>query len=472
VPSPTSQLREALEAYLQDTASHTLERFRTGEGASYVAQAARHGWLASDRAEDALREADGMGLLDAASREALDAHLVRVRVGAGIARVRDALEALCGREVTLPDGRVPLASAVARWPTGPGAVRRVLEPALWQALAAARPLVGDALAEASGVWRTTHHPDAGAPLASLASEAEEVLALTDEVASAVATSFGVRDVGALLHALRVPALDGLFPPRERWRRLAADVRALQFERVLGARVRVERSTLGVTPRVRWVAPDPPRDVRLLSSVAEQGLISELAAAEGLGRGLAVALSSAGLPVELRWPVEATVPRALGGAFAQLLADRLALGRGRGLGAGDCEGVARHAGAMVLLETRACAAGVLWLAMGHTTDPEVAVDLLRRALAVDVDARLAPWLMGTPWSTPARFRGRLGGLAAWVALRERFDEDWYRNPRAAEAIRAGTEPGGRASAEGWLEADLGAPAHAHRLRLQELAAGQC
>ena len=49
------------------------------------------------------------------------------------------------------------------------------------------------------------------------------------------------------------------------------------------------------------------------------------------------------------------------------------------------------------------------------------------------------------------------MAAIVAvLRERFDEDWFRNPRAAEPLRAAASRGLGLSIEAWT-AELGATA---------------
>ncbi|MBX3247068.1 MAG: hypothetical protein KF901_07800, partial [Myxococcales bacterium] len=94
------------------------------------------------------------------------------------------------------------------------------------------------------------------------------------------------------------------------------------------------------------------------------------------------------------------------------------------------------------------------------------ELASRAFGVPVPRRLARLWLWAPSSSGARFRAHLGALRVWVGLRERFDADWYRNPRAAEALRAAAEPGGRASVEGWAD-ELGAGTDEALARAAEL-----
>jgi hypothetical protein len=474
VRSPVEELRDALGQSLRDGALGRLHRWRGGEAASADGPRSRLQWLRSGRATDALDEARSLRLVTPSAAAALEAHLARIRLEASMAPARDALDTVLEGDVHFSDARLPLREAVAQWPASPPPVRAALQAALARVAARATVPLSDAIAEASSGFGGSTHPDAGPPAAELLSIAEGALAASDGAADEAVAWLGAKDLAGLVHALRAADLDGLFSPRERWRRVAADVAGLGFERDLGARVRVEPAHRGITPRVRVAAPDPPRDVRLGPCDAEHGLVSELAAAEGLGRALALALTSPGLPVELRWPLDGTVPRALGTAFAQILTHRAGVRRMRDLAARECERVARLVASTILLETRACAASVVLLASVGVSERgrrEGAPEVMRRALRVEVPPPLAVLVAGTPWGAPARLRGRLGGLAAWHALRERYDEDWYRNPRAEEVIRAGAQRGGGVSVEVWLGEDLGGRPGTDRMRLQELVAGQ-
>ncbi|MFW5925935.1 MAG: hypothetical protein ACOC9O_02895 [Myxococcota bacterium] len=478
MPDPLERLRQALEGYYRDEAREHVRRWR---GAPDVdppsVRAERHRWLVSDGALEAFGEATGLRMLQGDAQAALRAHLQRVRGAMEGAPERDRLVQLAESEVPLPAGMVTLGELVADLPTVEGPRRDAIGRALEGAAEGAAGWLYDGRARVASMQDDGSHPDAGPAFDDLVVHAKAMLAASDEAAREAvhalvgASRHRVPQLGDLLHALRATDLDGLFPPRERWRRVAADVSALGFERELSARVRVEPDHRGLDPRVRLAAVDVPRDLRLAPAPAEHGLLSEIAAADGLGRALALCLTAPGLPVELRRPVEGSVPGTLGTLFAQVLAEPPALVRLRGMGRRESERVARLAGAALLLESRLRAAEVILVAgAGASLQAmrEQAPDVLRRALAIEVPPPLAVLVGGTRRGVAARYRGRVGGLAAWHALRERFDEDWYRNPRAEEPIRAGAHGGAWLSAESWVTEELGANEDAPRLRLRELA----
>jgi hypothetical protein len=66
----------------------------------------------------------------------------------------------------------------------------------------------------------------------------------------------------------------------------------------------------------------------------------------------------------------------------------------------------------------------------------------------------------------RAREALAGLALHVGLRERFDADWFRNPRSEEVLRGGCAPGNRLTPE-QLCAELGVGAEVAPARAIEL-----
>ena len=63
------------------------------------------------------------------------------------------------------------------------------------------------------------------------------------------------------------------------------------------------------------------------------------------------------------------------------------------------------------------------------------------------------LSADPLQVRARGLEHLAALAMHRALRERFDTDWFRNPRVGELLRAGCERGNGLGPEAWC-AELG------------------
>src|SRR5690606_26061358 len=82
--------------------------------------------------------------------------------------------------------------------------------------------------------------------------------------------------------------------------------------------------------------------------------------------------------------------------------------------------------------------------------EEAADALYRALGLPcTEPTLASLALLPPPSRAARLRGRLGGLALWNGLRDRFDVDWYANPRARDVLRGAAGQGEGVTIETWL-----------------------
>ncbi len=479
--SPVDALRSALEAYARDEARERLWRWRGAREASPAAEVVeRHRWLASQAALDALGEAVDLGLVSEAERGALRAHLARAAAAAPLAAARDALGALASRRAELEGESTTVREAAGAMVACDDPRRRDrLARALVRSVEEVLPRLVDARAAADEALSavlggTASDPDAGPDADVLDGHAAALLDRTEDAAGeavhAVLSTAG--RVGApgwadLARALRQPALDGLAPRRGRWRRLASGIAGLGFDRELSARVRVEAHHGGLDPRARIAVPDVPTDVRVAESPLELGLCSELSAADVLGRALGAALASPGLPVELRRPASGTASRAIGTLLAQLQADPVYLRRARDLGAADRERVGRHAGRIVLFELRLHAAA--WLASREASTSraraEAAAARLRDALGVEVPEALAALVAAAPAVTGPMLRGRLAGLAAAAALRDRYDEDWFANPRADEPLRAVAARAGAVSAERWCTDELGvdlAPAAAARL----------
>jgi hypothetical protein len=166
-----------------------------------------------------------------------------------------------------------------------------------------------------------------------------------------------------------------------------------------------------------------------------------------GAALHAAHAGADAPGEARYAGDAAVRLGVGRLFAGLLGDEGWLRRYAGLDRARAEAVRRHAGFVALREARreAAALRLAVAVLGGEVPASEAADagvvLVHeatgaRAPAADLVDDAAPWLRPA-----ARVRGAL--FAAWAAdaLRERFDEDWWRNPRAGPWVAAELCAGG-------------------------------
>jgi hypothetical protein len=467
--SPLHRVRLAVESLRREHGEAYVWRWRGDPAAAGPGAVARR---------FAARRQDWLPLLEAAEHaqaflpgeaEATRAHFARAIADAELEEARVAIGGLAAVPVRVGERGATFGDAVAMlWAvSGPrhDAGRGVVD-----AISTIEPLLLDARSRADEAGAAV----LGGPLLDAGPVREAAIGRSRrflEDTSALATEarrwlFASADFGPgreypdLLAAL---AHGGVRWPREsRFRRLAVDLRALGVERVLGGRARVEPDRPGIDPRARVVALRPPTDVRLAPSVVELGLVSELAAMDAVGRAFALASVSPGLPPAFRHPVVQSVGRAIGTLFAQLFADVDFLRRERGLDRVEAERVGRRAVAVLALEARLHHAA--FIARAESREPGAsrgrdwlrgrASEVLSSALGVGVPPILASLVAITPAALGPRAAARSDGLALARGMRERFDEDWFRNPRAHEPLEAAAGRGGTVAAHE-LAADLGA-----------------
>ncbi len=409
-------------------------------------------------------------------------HLARAVAEHALAPARDALRAQASSRVSVDGDSVPLLELVVDLPLEPRAPSRARVAAVEAAAERQRPRLLDAraLADAEGTRALAalpSRPDAGPAPDALRTEAEALLAATDDaanelVAAAVRARVAEPSPGGprwhdVLAALRAPALDGQFASASRFRRIGASLAPLGFSRELGAHVRVVGAHGGLDPRARLAVLAAPHDLRIAAPTVEHGLATELSAVDVTGRALALSLGSVGLPPALARPLDASVARTFGAVLAQLLADRGFVRRVLGLTGRALEDVTRAAALLTLLALRVDAAVVLVRGQPSADRAEAAAVWLSRALGgARIPVSLATLVALTPGAGAARFRGRRGGLALHVALREHADEDWFRNPRTSALLRALAARGGALGVEAAL-AELGGAPSAALERCREL-----
>ena len=177
----------------------------------------------------------------------------------------------------------------------------------------------------------------------------------------------------------------------------------------------------------------------------------------LGGGLGAAHADPDLAAERRYAADDGRLAGAARLFAGLAADAGWVRRYADLDRARAELVRRRAAFAALAQARRDAAlfgvavDVLAGAVPEREADDAAAEALAVALGVRVPAgaelgHLAPWLGGA-----ARVRGTFAAVALAATLRDRFDEDWWRNPRAGSWLVSTAWAGGAGAG-----ADAGAP----------------
>ena len=258
----------------------------------------------------------------------------------------------------------------------------------------------------------------------------------------------------LLHFQYAPRFAAAFPRGELVRTVRRWAAMLRLDLGAGGTIYLEEEERPLQPAgSRAVAVDPPHEIRIVLRPAEgpralSGLLSSV------GRAQLRAGPPPDAPPEDLWLGDAALEPACGALLSGFLLDGTWLRRcARAELPPDDE---RALAVSALLDARLEAARALGslqaLRDGLGARAEEAYRQLHaRAALAEIPAALAgrdldPWLGA--W---ADLRGR--ALAAHLRdfLRERFDEDWWRNPRALPALQGLWSRGGRPTvAELWAE----------------------
>jgi hypothetical protein len=273
----------------------------------------------------------------------------------------------------------------------------------------------------------------------------------------------------LMAALRAAPLDGLARPSRRLFRLAEGARRLGFERDMGARMRAETSLSQLAPRAVCVALSVPDDLRVAQPGLEYGVLSDLVAAQAIGEALALVLVSPALSEVARWPADSGVSGSMGALFLQLRAEPGYLARCEGHSPDIAERLARHAAVFMLLRTRLSAALHTVEANAPVSERELLQQLMaaaERALGCELPAGLTSLCFLTQALGGNEFDAADSGLALHAALRERFDDDWFLNPRVSEVLRGACARGNLLDGPGFC-AELRAEPEAGSARALEI-----
>ena len=304
----------------------------------------------------------------------------------------------------------------------------------------------------------------------LSARASAFLDATDDAAADLVErahhAVGAPSLATRVAALAPLALDGALPARGRTRRIGAVLESLGLEGEL-------RDRISLAPtRVFTLRPDIVRrgaHATVLVSDLEAGVVSERAMFWALAQALTHVLFSRSLPVEHAHAPRASVARSVGALFGAFLSHESLVRRHVDAAPAARARVVLSSSLAIVLEARLACVRAMAGEVEARTDAH-ARELAARALVLDpslMDAELARSSWISPTDAETDLRAVLAALAWAPALRERYDEDFFRNPRLADFLRGAAARGGLASAEG-ISDELGAtPAHA-ALRVVELA----
>ena len=318
-------------------------------------------------------------------------------------------------------------------------------------------------------------PSEPEPLPSVETLAQSWLAETDDAAHELGGWLVKQspvtagdELARLWISLRAVALDGLSRPQRRFHRLAEGARRLGFEREMNARMHGETAAAQLVPLPSCVSTTGPAGVRVLQPGLEYGWLSDLAVAQGMGEGLAQALVSPALGPATGSARASSVARALGALWLQLRAERGYLQRVDGIDARPAGQLARQTGLWLLFRVRLAAALCVADEAARSQQERRALRIAasQRALGRELPESVLALLCVQDVTPAQTFEALLRGCELHAALRERYDSDFYSNPRVSEVLRGAAARGSLLSAADW-SAELAAEPRAGLRRLLEL-----
>jgi hypothetical protein len=293
----------------------------------------------------------------------------------------------------------------------------------------------------------------------IAAACEKLLAKTDALAQDLGGWLLERHTGArpfpgdaerhdLLHLIRAPRCSPAFPRGEMLRTCRRWSEAWRLDLNAGKAIKLDASSDDERPLAREGAQafaiDPPDEARI-QLFSEEGpwALGELLSALGAAQ-LFVAPPGSAPPEDLHL-YEAALPIASGALFSGLLRDdefrrrcakvELPIDDARSLAVAHLFEL-RIAAARTLASLEALRSGLGGKASQAHRElfARAAISSLPAGLALrGLDPFLSPW---------AKIRGLAFAARARSFLRDRFDSDWWRNPRALQSVRGLWGRGGR------------------------------
>lgn len=456
---PFALLRQDAEAFLAALAEATYRRRAGLEPARPLAPLyERFGRLVSPTLHQEVREAWGAAPEgpERSRLRALAEFTARHLLEAGVASLRDRLAAAEAGSVLRVEGReIPLQDAEEALRNEPDrTMRGRIEGTYAEALRGTNPLRADLLARiqdgaaalgysgAAGVCQTLGPAD----LEGLTRHAQTILARTEDMYEetlgwALRRHLHIRLKEARHHDLlrlsRAAWLDSLFHARRLVPAVEVTLRGLRLDLSAAGRIRLDlEERRGRDPRPLAAPAEVPDRVHLLARAAP-GLGAYEAFWHELGHALHYAHTDAGFPVEERRLGDAAVAE-----LHALLLEGLVREGGwlrRFLEIDQPRDTLWVAHLRLLGLLRRCAAILQHeLLPPEGRNGEARTEAYRYAMGQAIRVEVPPEMAladADPFCTSAQtLRGWMGAALLADGLRERFDEDWYRNDRTGPCLQ--------------------------------------
>lgn len=258
----------------------------------------------------------------------------------------------------------------------------------------------------------------------------------------------------VLLALRAAPFDALFPRVSRIRQLTRPLEPIGFDTRIASRIRVsEHAHLDFDAKLLQF--DDPTRVHIAVSPIEHGLSSALLTLRTLGEGFSRALGTHALGLE-RIHASSELADAFGHVLMLAMCEAAYLERGLGLDRSTADAIHAVATFNVLVQMRLDIARDAQRLSGDVPFSDKSVARASRALTTHDRFPLTPFLDSYE-STPtlaARAKSAMLAPLLHARLKERFNEDYIRNPRVFEVVQGMSSRRGSLTVEAFTQ-ELGA-----------------
>ena len=260
----------------------------------------------------------------------------------------------------------------------------------------------------------------------------------------------------VLLALRAAPFDALFPRVSRIRQLTRPLEPIGLDTRIASRIRVtEHAHLDFD--LKCIQLDDPTRVHIALSPIEQGLTSALLSLRTLGEGFSRVLGTHALAFESKHASN-ELACALGQVLMLAMCEAAYLERGLGLDRSTSDAVHAVASFNVLVQMRLDIARLSQRLSGDVPFSDKSIARASLALTTHDRFPLTPFLdaYATTEALAARAKSAMLAPLLHARFKERFNEDYIRNPRVFEVVQGMSSRRGSLTLEEFAK-ELGAEA---------------